>query len=87
MVYEKTIMKGCVSSGHLVYHTKNSDFQKEIGTKLDDNDCFQSYRCEKIIFWLIFCGKFEQNTKISFSSETVKYKEHKETISSEKYDF
>ena len=42
---------------------------------------------KKIIFWLIFRGKFEQNTKINFSSETVKSKEHKESNSSEKYDF
>ena len=35
---------------HLPYHTKNSDFQKDIGTKQDKNHCFHCYRCLPIPF-------------------------------------
>ena len=39
-------------------------------------------------FWLIFRGKVEQkNTKLNFTSESVKTKEHKESNSCEKYYF
>ena len=49
-VYEKTILKCCVSSGLFIYHTKNSDFQKDIGTKQDKNHCFHFYRCLPLPF-------------------------------------
>ena len=35
---------------HLPYHTKNSDFQKDIGTKQDKNHCFHFYRCLPLPF-------------------------------------
>ena len=43
---------------------------------------------ENEFFWPIFCGNFEKkNTKINFSSESAKTKEHKESNSCEKYYF
>ena len=49
-MYENTIGKCCVSYGLFIYHSKKSHFQRDIGTKLDKNHCFNCYRCLPIPF-------------------------------------
>ena len=44
-MYEKTIGNCCVSYGLFIYHSKKSHNQRDIGTKLDKNHCFNCYRC------------------------------------------
>ena len=49
-MYEKTIGNCCVSYGLFIYHSKKSHIQRDIGTKLDKNHCFNCYRCLPIPF-------------------------------------